>query len=174
MPASKKRAPPPSRPNEQQPAGHDATAMQVLRRFRVVFNAVKAHFREVEKSVGLGGAKVWALGIIEERPGISVSALARQMDIHQSTASNLIKALVDADLVELQRCGADRRSVQLHTRPAARRLLERAPLPRAGVLPAALSSLDTATLTRLDDDLREVERALASSRHAGKIPLAEM
>src|SRR5665647_3144949 len=64
---------------------------KVLRRFRVVFNAIRTHFRQIEKQVGLGGAQVWALSIITNNPGIGMGGIATNMDIHQSTASNLIK-----------------------------------------------------------------------------------
>jgi hypothetical protein len=53
----------------QPPAGAEADAAdaaraekaaRVLRRFRMVFNAVKTHFQQVEKQAGIGGAQVWA------------------------------------------------------------------------------------------------------------------
>lgn len=71
-----------------------ADAARVLRRFRLVFNAVKTHFQQVEKRTGLGGAQLWALSIIRQRPDIGVGDLANAMDIHQSTASNLVRALL--------------------------------------------------------------------------------
>ena len=73
---------------------------QVLRRFRVVFNAVKTHFQQVEKQAGIGGAQIWALSVVQQHPGIRVSALAVAMDIHQSTASNLVRQLAERQLVE--------------------------------------------------------------------------
>jgi len=148
--------------------------MQVLRRFRVVFNAVRSHFRDVEKAVGLGGAQVWALGLVVQQPGMGVNDLASAMDIHQSTASNLVKALVERGLLTVARSDADRRSVQLHATSKARPLLRRAPQPLAGVLPQALASLDATTLARLDADLGRVERALSTGRRAAKTPLAEL
>src|SRR3954467_6258465 len=88
-------------------------SVRVLRRFRLVFNAVKTHFREVEKKAGVAGAQLWALSIIHERPGVSVTDLARAMDVHQSTASNLVRTLVEQELVLAKKTGADRRTVQL-------------------------------------------------------------
>jgi hypothetical protein len=41
---------------------------RVLRQFRVVFNSVKTHFRQVEREAGLGGAQLWALSVIQRRP----------------------------------------------------------------------------------------------------------
>ncbi len=77
----------------------DDAAVRVLRQFRQVFNAVKTHFRQVEKTVGLGGAQVWALSLIRDMPGVGIGDLAQAMNIHQSTTSNLVKGLVERELV---------------------------------------------------------------------------
>lgn len=139
--------PPPAR------AENGETAGKVLRQFRVVFNAIKTHLQQVEKAVGIGGAQVWALGIIATRPGVGVGELALAMDIHQSTASNLVKTLIGRDLAVAAKDGLDRRTVQLRVTPAGRRLLRNAPVPLAGGLPQALARLDLSTLSRLEHDL---------------------
>lgn len=149
-------------------------AVRVLRRFRQVFNAVKTHFQRVERQAGIGGAQLWALSVAGARPGLGIGELALAMDVHQSTASNLVKALVQADLLEARREGADRRAVQLHLRPAGQALLAAAPGPFAGVLPDALSQLDPETLRRLDQDLGRLLSLLATDRRAQRIPLAHM
>jgi len=156
--------------------GHEPqeAAARVLRRFRQVFNAVKKHFQQVERKVGLGGAQVWALSVIGRTPGIGVGGLAAAMDIHQTTASNLVKALVAADLVVAARNGPDRRAVQLKLLPAATRVLRKAPGPFAGVLPDALGQLDEATLERLDADLAALLTVLHADQRASGIPLAQM
>lgn len=151
-----------------------ADAVRVLRRFRQVFNAVKTHFQRVERQAGVGGAQLWALSVAQSQPGLGIGDLARAMDVHQSTASNLVKALVQADLLEARREGADRRAVQLYLRPGGEALLAAAPGPFAGVLPDALSQLDPETLRRLDQDLGRLLALLATDRRAQRIPLAHM
>ena len=74
---------------------------RVLRKFRLVFNTVKTHFQSIEKKVGIGGAQVWALSVIANNQGIGVSDLALALDIHQTTASNLVRGLVKLEMVEL-------------------------------------------------------------------------
>lgn len=59
-------APPPSSGDARDPAA------QVLRRFRLVFNAVKSHFQQVEKQAGIGGAQIWALSVIAAAPDIGI------------------------------------------------------------------------------------------------------
>jgi DNA-binding MarR family transcriptional regulator len=152
-------------------AGEAAPAARVLRRFRVVFNAVRSHFRAVEAQAGISGAQLWALSVVHARPGIGVGELARAMDVHQSTASNLLRVLVEKDLVLAERGGEDRRSVQLQATARAGRLLAKAPGPFSGVLPEALDRLDKATLARLDRDLGRLIAELGADERAATIPL---
>lgn len=137
-----------------------APATRVLRQFRIVFKAMKSHFRQVEKQAGIGGAQVWALSVIQLQPGIGVSELARALDVHQSTASNLVKTLLGQELVSATKEGNDRRAVALRVTAAGMAVLDKAPLPLAGVLPDALAGLDGATLERLEQDLAALIAAL--------------
>lgn len=148
-------------------------AAEALRRFRLIFNAVKTHFREVEKKAGLAGAQLWALSVVHGTPGIGVSELAKEMDVHQSTASNLLKALVAGGLVETERSDTDRRVLALRVSPAGLKVLKRAPGPFSGVLPEALTSLDTPALIRLNGDLDKVIQALGVDKRAANIPLGQ-
>ena len=146
----------------------------VLRRFRVVFNAVRTHFKQVEKQVGLGGAQVWALSLIRDQPGIGLGELARGMDVHQSTASNLVKGLLQKGLIRADKGSTDKRQVQLVVLPAALSLLEQVPGPFEGVLPEALEKLPPQTLARLDRDLAELITLLQADEATGSIPLAQL
>lgn len=156
----------------------DELDKQVLRRFRVVFNAVKTHFQQVEKQAGIGGAPLWALSVVQQHPGIRVTELALAMDIHQSTASNLVRSLVDRNLVQTTQGTKDRRSVELNLLPAGIALLTKAPGPFSGVLPAALHQLSPETLQRLDEDLALLIAVLAQAGstdlRAEKTPLAQL
>jgi DNA-binding MarR family transcriptional regulator len=148
-------------------------AARVLRQFRIIFNAVKAHFREVEKRAGVAGAQLWALSVIRDTPGLGVNDLARAMDVHQSTASNLVKSLIAQELVVARKNGSDRRMVQLHILPAGSRVLRRAPGPFAGILPQALASLDAKALWRLDKDLGQLIAVLEADERGARIPLGQ-
>ena len=161
----------PKRRTAAKPAAQ--ASVRVLRRFRLVFNAVKTHFREVEKKAGVAGAQLWALSIIQDRPGVGVTELSRAMDVHQSTASNLVRSLLEQELVQASKSGADRRTVQLHVIAAGARALRRAPGPFAGVLPTALGSLDAATLARLDRDLAKLITALGADQGGAHVPIGQ-
>jgi DNA-binding MarR family transcriptional regulator len=153
---------------------NDQRAVRVLRRFRLVFNAVKTHFQQVEKKAGVGGAQLWALSLIHSQPGMGVNQLAMAMDIHQTTASNLVKALVGTGMLMVEKKGSDRRTVQLHVLPKGEQVLDKAPGPFAGVLPGALARLDSDTLDRLDADLAALIGELQADENAAGIPLAQM
>jgi DNA-binding MarR family transcriptional regulator len=155
-------------------ASRAEAAARVLRRFRLIFNAVKTHFQQVEKVAGIGGAQLWALSVVQGQPGIGIGALARALDIHQTTASNLVRALVEQGLVESHRSGIDRRASQLKVTRSGARILSRAPGPFSGVLPEALALLDETTLTRLDADLSALLHLLQTDKRAERIPLAQM
>lgn len=150
-------------------------AARVLRGFRQVFNAVKTHFQQLEKRSGLGGSQVWALSLIRDQPGIGTGALAQAMDIHQSTASNLVKVLLERELIAARKSGTDRRNVELTLLPAGRAALKKAPAPFSGVLPDALAQLDAATLASLNSNLDMLLTVLHKvNKKAARIPLADL
>ena len=137
----------------------------------VVFNALKSIFQQFEQEAGVGGAPVGALSSIGERPGLGVNELAAALHVRQPTASNLtknlVKSLAQRELIEVRRCGPDRRTVQLHASARGRRVLRRAPGPFAGVLPQVLAALGPDTLRRPELDLDELIQHLGDEGSAG-------
>jgi len=177
-PASASRPAPPDSPVAEPPAApgtaaEDAPA-RTLRRFRQVITAVRAHFLQVEKQVGIGGAQLWALGVIGDQPGIGVGGLAKALHVHQSTASNLVRGLSERGLVVTTRGEADRRAVELRLLPEGQALLARAPGPYTGLLSQALQGLDEPTLSRLEADLSTLARHMGIAEDAPAIPIGSM
>ena len=160
-------------PTVQHSSPPAVSTAQVLRRFRVVFNTVRSHFQQVEKQAGIGGAQVWALSVVRDQPGIGMGGLARSMDIHQSTASNLVKTLQKKEMLSMAKAEVDRRNVMLTILPAGLAVLAKVTGPFEGVLPEALGQLPLDTLTRLDGDLLELIRLLNADEKAGGIPLGQ-
>ena len=150
----------------------DAEATQVLRKFRQIFNSVKNHFQQVEKKVGIGGAQVWALSLILENPGIGINDLSNLMDIHQSTASNLVKSLNILNLITTKKNIKDKRIIELFINSLGISILKKAPAPFSGVLPHALMQLKPSVLKRLNTDLSVLLNLLDVDETAAKIPLA--
>jgi len=149
--------------------------LDVLELFRIVFKSVRRHYQVVERSAGIRGAQLWALAQIADHPGIRVGDLARALAIHQSTASNLLRDLVAAELVIRKRTREDRRTVRLHATNQGLDVLRRAPRPLIGVLQQALADLPGASLTALHRHLDRLILAMrAADRSARGTPLSEL
>jgi len=159
---------PPSRRTPEEPSA------LVLRQFRLIFNSVRRHFQSIEKQAGVGGAQIWALSLITQNPGLAVTPLSQAMDIHQSTASNLVRALLKSGLIQSEKSAHDKRVVELYPLPAGLKLLKKVQGPYAGVLPQALGELDPDTLQSLGRDLELLIRKLDVDERAAKTPIALM
>lgn len=131
-------------------------ALDSLRLFRIIFKSVGRHFHDIEKTVGIGGASLWALAEIGENDGITVSGLAKAMSVHQSTASNLMEKLESSGLVARTRSQQDRRVVHLALTEQGRALLSKAPPPYRGILLDALMQLEPELLAELHRHLVEL------------------
>lgn len=148
--------------------------LRVLRQFRSVFSSVRKHFQTMEKSAGIGGAPIWALHLIAKQPGIGVNQLAQAMDVHQSTASNLVRGLVKANFIHTEKAAHDKRVVELYAVPEGLKLLNRIPGPYSGVLPQALSELDEQTLLELERSLKILLQRMDIDECSGQTPIAMM
>ena len=146
----------------------------VLRQFRLIFNSVRRHYQSIEKQAGVGGAQIWALSLITQNPGLAVTPLSQAMDIHQSTASNLVRALLKSGLIQSEKSAHDKRVVELYPLPAGLKLLKKVQGPYSGMLPQALGALDPETLQSLGRDLELLIRTLDVDERAAKIPIALM
>lgn len=134
----------------------EATPLETLKLFRIIFKSVNRHFHDVEKAVGIGGAALWALAEVAGSDNITVTKLAQAMSVHQSTASNLIDKLVlDGFLVRIKDTH-DRRIVHLSLTPRGKDLLKQAPMPHRGILPDALMRLSPESLEQLNQYLNEL------------------
>jgi|HubBroStandDraft_6_1064221.scaffolds.fasta_scaffold26192_4 DNA-binding MarR family transcriptional regulator len=161
---------------ESRPTGGGARLM-VLQGFRVIFGSARRYDRYVRRASGIPGSLLWALSEVGqgEGDGISIGDVSARMALHQTTASNLVKALVKQGLVERARHPQDRRIVRLAVSAKGRRVLERAPHPHAGLLADALTRLDRRRLVSLRQDLHALvtEMRRASRKAAGETLLGE-
>ena len=151
-------------------------SVEVLEQFRIIVKSVRRHYRHVERRAGLKGAELWALAQVAEQPGVRVGELARAMAVHQSTASNLLRALQAQRLVTRERQAHDQRQVKLFATRKGLKVLKRAPRPLIGVLQQALSELPPARLHALHAELAHVialmrSKAIAAAR---ELPLSEI
>jgi DNA-binding MarR family transcriptional regulator len=150
--------------------------LEVLEQFRVIVKSIKRHYQDVERRAGLSGAQLWALAQVAEQPGTQVGDLARALAIHQSTASNLLRALEAQGLVTRERQRHDQRQVKLFASKKGLRLLRGAPRPLIGVLQQALTELPAARLHALHAELAQVIALMKvkSPAAARALPLSDM
>jgi DNA-binding MarR family transcriptional regulator len=124
-------------------------AVAVLQQFRIIFGAVRRHFREVEKACGLPGSQAWMLREISTDAGIGISELAARLLVHTSTASLLVDRLVRSGHVVKVRRNDDQRRVGLRATIKGTTVLRKLPGPAEGVLPRALLELPDQALLEL-------------------------
>ena len=151
-------------------------SVEVLEQFRIIVKSVRQHYQDVQRRAGLKGADLWALAQVAEQPGVKVGDLARSMAIHQSTASNLVRALERQELVTRERHSGDQRQVKLFPTKKGLKVLKGAPRPLIGVLQQALSELPPARLHALHAELAHVIALMRSKAitAARELPLSEM
>ena len=152
-----------------------ATRLEVLKQFRVLLRSIKRHYQWVEQECGLSGAQLWAIAEIAGTPRIKVSDLAKQLGVHLSTASNMLRRLEELALVKRMRIGKDQRVVQLQLTAKGAKILQLAPRPFIGVLQQALSELPQARLDSLHADLAELIRLMKfKEMKAESTPLSDI
>jgi DNA-binding MarR family transcriptional regulator len=157
-------------------AAQQRRMLEVLEQFRIIVKSIKRHYQDVERRSHLKGAQLWALAQVAENPAATVGDLARALAVHQSTASNLLRALEREGLVMRERQSRDQRQVRLFATKKGLKLLKGAPRPLIGVLQQALSELPPARLHKLHRELAHVivlmkSKAIAAAR---ELPLSEM
>lgn len=126
-----------------------ALELRTLQGFRTIFGSARRHDGDVRRIAGISGSQLWALSEIERSAAMSVNELSEVMAIHQTTASNLVNALVERKLIRRVRDVGDQRIVRLHVTTDGKRLLLRAPGPYPGLLVDALRRLNADELTSL-------------------------
>lgn len=132
----------------------------VTQQLRIVFKAMQAHSKTVEKACGLSSAQLWMLHEVAQTPGLKVSQLATLLSIHASTCSNMLDKLERKALIYRDRSKTDQRSVHLYVTESGKELLIKAPAPPQGKLSDALERLEEEQLIRLESGLESLISAL--------------
>jgi DNA-binding MarR family transcriptional regulator len=142
--------------------------------FRMIIRAVREHYRQVQERCGVSGAQLWALAAVGAAKGIKVNDIARDLAIHQSTASNLVDVLEAKGAVERRRNAEDGRVVCVYITAAGRAVLRRAPKPSRGVLQQALEDLSDREVNALRKHLNELLRHMHTHIGAGTMPISDL
>lgn len=146
----------------------------ITKQLRVIFRAVQAHSKSVQRQCGLSSAKLWMMWELFSNPGLKVSELARSLTIHPSTCSNMLDQLEDKGLVRRDRSKIDQRAVHLYLTEDGTKLLAEAPRPAKGNLSQALEHLSDENLLNLEDGLSQLIDAMKfKDEKAGLLPISD-
>jgi MarR family transcriptional regulator, organic hydroperoxide resistance regulator len=142
-----------------------------LQNMRVVMRAAQRHSAQIEKQCGVSGAQLWVMQELHDQPGLRMGELATKMSLHQTTASNLVDALVKKTYVRKARDQPDQRVVTLTLTEQGQLVIADAPQPARGLLPSALAQLDAASLAQLNQGLTALLAVVTpDDRQAGMQP----
>ncbi len=149
-------------------------SQSILKDFRIIFRSVQDHSRSVEKKTGISAAQLWMLWELFNEPGLTVSALARVLSIHQSTCSNMLDKIQKKGLVCRDRSLDDQRVVCLYLTDKGSTLLAKAPRPAQGALFDVLLRLPDKVLSELESGLHQLIDALNNvDEKAAMLPITE-
>lgn len=126
---------------------------ETLMKLRIVVRAAQRHSSWIEKHCGITGAQLWILQELKDAPGLRVGEVAAKLAIHQTTASNLLNALLDKGYIEKIRDMEDQRVVKLVLSKQGAAVLKKAPQPARSLLPEVLRQLDAGSLSSLNKGL---------------------
>jgi DNA-binding MarR family transcriptional regulator len=133
-----RRATPRPKPRASTAHRHGAAALDSLRR---IVRALGISARTAERSVGVTGAQLLVLRVLQALPAQSLNELAALTFTHQSTVSVVVDRLVTRGFVTRSRSATDGRRVVLTVTAAGGRALRRAPPPAQMRLIAAINAL---------------------------------
>jgi DNA-binding MarR family transcriptional regulator len=161
-----------SREKEDDPGFVRSQAL--LKDFRIIFRSVQDHSRTVEKESGISSAQLWMLWELFSEPGLTVSALARVLSIHQSTSSNMLDKIQKKGLVFRDRSLDDQRIVRLYLPDTGAALLAKAPRPAQGALFDVLLHLPDKVLSELESGLHQlIDALIVVDEKAAMVPITE-
>lgn len=100
----------------------DATTKQLFSSFKRLIHVLTAGKKSPKEYAGvwLHKAEVHLVEMIGDVPGVTVSAIAGNMGVTKGAVSQIIKKLVDKNLIEKRPDEADRKVQALHLSPLGR------------------------------------------------------
>jgi DNA-binding MarR family transcriptional regulator len=138
-----------------------AEVVQILRR---LFRAIHEYSKAIQKKSGFSGPQVWALSILQARPGISARELAARMFVHPSTLTGIIDRLLRKKAIRRTVDGEDKRGIRLSITPVGQRVLKSTPPPVQIGLARALAALPPRRLRELRTTLAQIAREAEADR----------
>ncbi|HEY0779339.1 MAG TPA: MarR family transcriptional regulator [Gemmatirosa sp.] len=142
----------------------EAGAAALVDAVRAVVHALRGTSRSAEQEIGVHGAELLVLRKLVDEPCASLAELAVRTQTDPSTASVVVRGLVERGLLTRSVAPDDRRRTPIAITVAGRQLLRRAPEPAHARVARAAGPLDAAALQELARQLSEVAGRLAVDR----------
>jgi DNA-binding MarR family transcriptional regulator len=161
---------PKSRNKPSQENSHAAQSADAMRR---IMRALRTSARRAEARVGVTGAQLFVLQILEESPGLSMNELAERTVTHQSTVSTVVDRLVRRRLVIRSRSAEDGRRVELRLSPRGKALVGRSPEVAQSRLIQGLRSLPEPEGRELARVLRKLVTTMGAAREPAEMFFTE-
>ena len=119
----------------------DGDARAVLDAIRRIVRAIRVSSRDTERRVGLSAAQLFVLSRLQTGRAMSLNELAERTLTHQSSASVVVRKLVERGLVQRVTSKDDRRRQELSLTPDGRELLGKAPKAAQDLLVSGLQRM---------------------------------
>jgi MarR family transcriptional regulator, lower aerobic nicotinate degradation pathway regulator len=148
-----------------------ASALDSMRR---IVRALGISARTAERSIGITGAQLFVLRVLDAHPAQSLNELAALTFTHQSTVSVVVDRLVSRGFVTRSRSDTDGRRVVLALTAAGRRALRHAPPPTQLRLITAINALPPARRRELAKALKRVVGAMDLGGGTTGLPFDEL
>jgi DNA-binding MarR family transcriptional regulator len=152
------------------PSASEHLENQILSAIRRIVRAIDVHSRELERGHRVTGPQLVALREVARLGPVSVSALARKVNLSQPTVTGILVRLEREGMIRRERSSADRRTVLSTITPRGAALLRAAP--------SLLQDHFRSELSRLMDwersQILATLQRIASMMDAEEIPAAPM
>jgi DNA-binding MarR family transcriptional regulator len=139
----------------------------LLDALRAIGRELRLAERDAMDRLGLPPAQAHVLRHLGERPARSLTEMAERTHTDPSSASVVVRRLVERGLVARRPAAGDRRRTELALTAAGRALLRRLPASAADRLAAAVTALGDRQTASLARGLRALARALDAAPDGG-------
>jgi DNA-binding MarR family transcriptional regulator len=106
-----------------------AVSDKVLVNLRRIIQAIDLHSRQLVRHYGITAPQLIILKQIHDNQAITVSEVARQVSLKQTTVTDILNRLEKRGLIQREKDIGDRRRVLVRETDAGKRLLDAAPPP---------------------------------------------
>ena len=121
---------------------------------------VRSHLDDLVRPAGLTALQYTALTVLEGHPDLTSARLARRSFVTAQSMADMVKALLERELIERRDDPADRRRLVLALTPQGRELLDRYRAPVADLETRMLSGLTVAQAAGLRRSILSCHQAL--------------